>query len=218
MEKLQAIKGTYDILPEDAVLWQYIEENIREICDLYGFGEIRMPVFENTELFSRGVGDTTDVVQKEMYTFTDKGNRSITLRPEGTAGVVRSVLEHSLLAGALPLKLFYTITCYRNEKPQAGRYIEFRQCGVEAFGSSDNSIDAEIISLAVNFLKRMGLKGLKVRINSIGCPKCRDEYNRHLKEYLGERLSDLCPTCNTRFEVKFLNIALAFQHKLYSLL
>ena len=200
MEKLQAIKGTYDILPEDAVLWQYIEENIREICDLYGYGEIRMPVFENTELFSRGVGDTTDVVQKEMYTFTDKGNRSITLRPEGTAGVVRSVLEHSLLAGALPLKLFYTITCYRNEKPQAGRYREFRQFGVEAFGSSDNSIDAEIISLAVNFLKKMGLKGLKVRINSIGCPKCRAEYNRQLKEYLGERLSELCPTCNTRFE------------------
>lgn len=200
MEKLQAIKGTYDILPEDAVLWQYIEENIREICELYGYGEIRMPVFENTDLFSRGVGDTTDVVQKEMYTFTDKGNRSITLRPEGTAGVVRSVLEHSLLAGALPLKLFYTITCYRNEKPQAGRYREFRQFGVEAFGSSDNSLDAEIISLAVTFLKRMGLKGLKVKINSIGCPKCRAEYNNALKAYLKEHLSELCPTCNTRFE------------------
>ena len=200
MEKLQAIKGTYDILPGDAVLWQYIEENIRDICDLYGYGEIRMPVFENTELFARGVGDTTDVVQKEMYTFTDKGNRSITLRPEGTAGVVRSVLEHSLLAGALPLKLFYTITCYRNEKPQAGRYREFRQFGVEAFGSSDNALDAEIISLAVTFLKRMGLKGLKVKINSIGCPKCRAEYNNALKAYLGERLNDLCPTCNTRFE------------------
>ena len=200
MEKLQAIKGTYDILPEDAVLWQYIEENIREICELYGYGEIRMPVFENTDLFSRGVGDTTDVVQKEMYTFTDKGNRSITLRPEGTAGVVRSVLEHSLLAGALPLKLFYTITCYRNEKPQAGRYREFRQFGVEAFGSSDNSLDAEIISLAVTFLKRMGLKGLKVKINSIGCPKCRAEYNDSLRAYLKEHLSELCPTCNTRFE------------------
>ena len=200
MEKLKAIKGTYDILPEDALLWQYIEENIRDICNLYGYGEIRMPVFESTELFARGVGDTTDVVQKEMYTFTDKGNRSITLRPEGTAGVVRSVLEHSLLAGALPLKLFYTITCYRNEKPQAGRYREFRQFGVEAFGSSDNSLDAEIISLAVNFLSRMGLKGLKVKINSIGCPKCRAEYNNALKVYLGEHLSELCPTCNTRFE------------------
>ena len=200
MEKLKAIKGTYDILPEDALLWQYIEENIRDICNLYGYGEIRMPVFESTELFARGVGDTTDVVQKEMYTFTDKGNRSITLRPEGTAGVVRSVLEHSLLAGALPLKLFYTITCYRNEKPQAGRYREFRQFGVEAFGSSDNSLDAEIISLAVNFLSRMGLKGLKVKINSIGCPKCRAEYNNALKAYLGEHLSELCPTCNTRFE------------------
>ncbi len=200
MEKLQAIKGTYDILPEDAVLWQYIEKNIREICDLFGYGEIRMPVFENTSLFARGVGDTTDVVQKEMYTFTDKGNRSITLRPEGTSGVVRSVLEHSLLAGALPLKMYYNITCYRNEKPQAGRYREFRQFGIEAFGSSDNSLDAEVISLAVTFLKRMGLKGLKVKINSIGCPKCRAEYNNALREYLKEHLSELCPTCNTRFE------------------
>ena len=200
MEKLQAIKGTYDILPEDVVLWHYIEQNIREICDLYGYGEIRIPVFENTALFARGVGDTTDVVQKEMYTFTDKGNRSITLRPEGTSGVVRSVLEHSLLSGALPLKMYYNITCYRNEKPQAGRYREFRQFGVEAFGSSDNTLDAEIISLAVNFLKRMGLKGLKVNINSIGCPKCRAEYNKALKEYLGGKLSELCPTCNTRFE------------------
>lgn len=200
MEKLQAIKGTYDILPEDAVLWQYIEKNIREICDLFGYGEIRMPVFENTSLFARGVGDTTDVVQKEMYTFTDKGNRSITLRPEGTSGVVRSVLEHSLLAGALPLKMYYNITCYRNEKPQAGRYREFRQFGVEAFGSSDNSLDAEIISLAVTFLKRLGLKGLKVKINSIGCPKCRAEYNNALRAYLKEHLSKLCPTCNTRYE------------------
>ena len=200
MEKLQAIKGTYDILPEDALLWQYIEKNIREICDLYGYGEIRMPVFENTALFARGVGDTTDVVQKEMYTFTDKGNRSITLRPEGTSGVVRSVLEHSLLAGALPLKMYYNITCYRNEKPQAGRYREFRQFGIEAFGSSDNSLDAEVISLAVTFLKRMGLKGLKVKINSIGCPKCRAEYNNALRAYLKEHLPELCPTCNTRFE------------------
>ncbi|MFA7637049.1 MAG: histidine--tRNA ligase [Monoglobales bacterium] len=200
MEKLQAIKGTYDILPEDSVIWQYIEDNIRGICELYGYGEIRIPVFENTALFARGVGDTTDVVQKEMYTFTDKGNRSITLRPEGTSGVVRSVLEHSLLSGALPLKMYYNLTCYRNEKPQAGRYREFRQFGVEAFGSSDNSIDAEIISLAVTFLKRMGLKGLKVKINSIGCPSCRAEYNKALKAYLGEHLADLCPTCNTRFE------------------
>ena len=200
MEKLQAIKGTYDILPEDSVLWQYIEENIKDICSLFGYGEIRMPVFENTALFARGVGDTTDVVQKEMYTFTDKGNRSITLRPEGTSGVVRSVLEHSLLSGALPLKMFYNITCYRNEKPQAGRYREFRQFGVEAFGSSDNCLDAEIISLAVTFLDRMGLKGLKVKINSIGCPKCRAKYNEALKDYLREHLSELCPTCNTRFE------------------
>ncbi len=200
MEKIQAIKGTYDILPDDSAVWQYIEENIREICDLYGYGEIRVPVFENTALFARGVGETTDVVQKEMYTFTDKGNRSITLRPEGTAGVVRSVLEHSLLSGALPLKLYYNITCYRNEKPQAGRYREFRQFGVEVFGSSDNSIDAEVISLATEFLSRMGLKGLKVNINSIGCPNCRAEYNKALKKYLGDNLDKLCYTCKTRFE------------------
>ena len=200
MEKIQAIKGTYDILPEESVLWQYIEKNIREICDAYGYGEVRIPVFENTSLFARGVGDTTDVVQKEMYTFEDKGHRSLTLRPEGTSGVVRCVLEHSLLSGALPIKLYYNITCYRNEKPQAGRYREFRQFGVEAFGSSDNALDAEIISLAVAFLEKLGLKGLKVNINSIGCPVCRKKYNDALKAYLQPHLSDLCYTCNTRFE------------------
>ena len=200
MEKIQAIKGTYDILPEETVLWQYIEKNIREICDAYGYGEVRIPVFENTALFARGVGDTTDVVQKEMYTFEDKGHRSLTLRPEGTSGVVRCVLEHSLLSGALPIKMYYNITCYRNEKPQAGRYREFRQFGIEAFGSSDNALDAEVISLAVAFLEKLGLKGLKVNINSIGCPVCRKKYNDALKAYLQPHLDKLCYTCNTRFE------------------
>ena len=200
MEKIKALKGTYDILPEDSYKWDYIEKTAKEVCRDFGFDEIRIPVFEYTDLFARGVGDTTDVVQKEMYTFTDKGGRSITLRPEGTAGTVRSVLEHSLLAGALPIKLFYLITCYRNEKPQAGRYREFRQFGIEAFGSSNFRIDAEIISLAMEFFSRLGLKGLTLNINSIGCPECRAKYNKALKEFLAQKYDSLCPTCKTRFD------------------
>ena len=151
MEKIQSLKGTYDILPGESYEWQYIEEKVRQTCEKFGYQEIRIPVFERTELFQRGVGGTTDIVQKEMYTFTDSGKRSLSLRPEGTAGVVRSALEHSLLAGPLPLKVYYLITCYRNEKPQAGRFREFRQFGVEVLGSSEPVTDAEIISLAVNF-------------------------------------------------------------------
>ncbi len=200
MEKIQALKGTYDILPQDAAKWQYIEGIIRDICKNFGYEEIRIPVFEYTNLFQRGVGDTTDVVQKEMYTFEDKGGRSITLRPEGTAGVVRSVLEHNLLENALPVKLYYMISCYRNEKPQAGRYREFRQFGIEAFGSSDNSLDAEVISLVVTFLQRIGLKNFTVNINSIGCPVCRKKYNEELKQFLNEKLDRLCYTCKTRFD------------------
>ena len=206
MEKLQAIKGTYDILPGEAELWQYVEGVIREICKDAGFGEIRIPVFERTELFSRGVGDTTDVVQKEMYTFEDKGKRSLTLRPEGTAGVVRSVLEPSVLAVALPVKLYYLLTCYRNEKPQAGRFREFRQFGVEAFGSMDPALDAEIISLAVRLMSRLGLTGLKVNINSIGCPVCRKKYNGALRAFLEQNLDGLCGTCKTRYEKNPLRI------------
>ncbi len=200
MEKIQAIKGTYDILPEASAKWQYVEKVAAEVCKSFGYDEIRIPVFEYTGLFARGVGDTTDVVQKEMYTFEDKGGRSLTLRPEGTSGVVRSVLEHNLLEEALPVKLFYMLTCYRNEKPQAGRYREFRQFGIEAFGSSDNSLDAEIISLAVTFLKKVGLKNFTVNINSIGCPVCRKKYNEALKKFLAERLDNLCYTCKTRFD------------------
>jgi len=200
LEKIKALKGTYDILPGDVYKWHYIEDAIRKICADFGYREIRIPVFEYTDLFARGVGDTTDVVQKEMYTFTDKGNRSITLRPEGTAGVVRSSLEHGLLEGALPVKMYYLITCYRNEKPQAGRFREFRQFGIEAFGSADFAIDAEVIALAVRLLTRLGIKGLKVNINSIGCPNCRAKYNDALRKFLKENLSGLCETCKTRFE------------------
>ena len=217
MEKIQAIKGTYDILPEDSAKWQYIEKVAAETCRRFGYDEIRIPVFEYTNLFARGVGDTTDVVQKEMYTFEDKGGRSLTLRPEGTSGVVRSVLEHNLLENALPVKLFYMLTCYRNEKPQAGRYREFRQFGVEAFGSSDNSLDAEIIALAVTFLKTAGLSNFNVNINSIGCPVCRKRYNEALKAFLAERLDGLCHTCKTRFDKNPMRILDCKEEKCKSL-
>lgn len=204
MEKIRALKGTYDILPNESYKWQYLKKVIDETAAAFGFSEITVPVFEYTNVFARGVGDTTDVVQKEMYTFNDKGNRSITLRPEGTSGVVRSVLEHSMLAEALPVKLYYMLSCYRNEKPQAGRYREFRQFGVEAFGSEGPEIDAEIISLAVCFIEKLGLKNVTVNINSIGCPNCRKKYNDALKEFLHDK--PLCETCKTRFDKNPLRI------------
>lgn len=200
MEKIKAIKGTHDILPGEMFKWYHMEDTVRKICGNFGFEEIRIPVFEYTDLFARGVGDTTDVVQKEMYTFEDKGGRFMALRPEGTAGVVRSVLEHSLLTGVLPLKLFYLITCYRNENPQAGRYREFRQFGTEVFGSSDPKIDAEVISLAVSLIRAVGLRHYKVHLNSIGCPNCRNRYNETLKAFLRERRDGLCHTCQDRLE------------------
>ncbi len=197
---MKAIKGTHDILPEEMEQWYYMEDTVRQVCGRFGFEEIRIPVFEYTDLFARGVGDTTDVVQKEMYTFEDKGGRRMTLRPEGTAGVVRSVLEHSLLTGVLPLKLFYLITCYRNENPQAGRYREFRQFGTEVFGSQDPKIDAEVISLAISLLREVGLKRYQLHLNSIGCPVCRNRYNETLKIFLRERREALCHTCQDRLE------------------
>jgi len=200
METIKSIKGTHDILPSEAYKWRFVEDKVRQICADFGFKEIRVPVFEYTELFKRGVGDTTDVVQKEMYTFIDKGGRDMTLRPEGTAGVVRSLLEHSLDKGTLPVKLFYIMTCYRNENPQAGRYREFWQFGVETFGSASPLADVEIIAIAVEFLKRIGLTGLVVNINSIGCPVCRNEYNKRLIEFLGSRVNELCLTCKGRVE------------------
>ena len=206
MEKITALKGTHDILPDESYKWQYVEGKISEIARRYRYGEIRIPAFEYTELFARGVGDTTDVVQKEMYTFEDKGGRSLTLRPEGTAGVVRSFLEHGMFADALPKKLYYLITCYRNEKPQAGRFREFRQFGVEVFGATAPALDAEIISMAWTVLSELGLKNLQVNINSIGCPKCRKEYNDKLREYLRPHFDELCETCKTRFEKNPLRI------------
>lgn len=196
----KAIKGTKDVLPKDVHKNQYIEATALDIASKFGYKEIRTPVFEHTELFQRGVGDTTDVVQKEMYTFDDKGGRSITLRPEGTAGAVRSYLENGLCNEALPQKVCYLISCYRYEKPQAGRLREFHQFGVECFGSASPLADAEIIALAKSLFDTLGLKDLSLEINSIGCPTCRAEYHKALKEYFSSRKDELCNTCKSRLD------------------
>lgn len=195
-----APRGTGDVLPADSKKWQYVERKLLEIAELYGFRESRVPVFEHTELFTRSVGDTTDVVQKEMYTFTDKGDRSITLRPEGTAGTVRSVLEHGLLNEALPVKVSYVLSCYRYEKPQAGRLREFHQFGVECFGAADPTADAEVISLADDVLQTLGVRNMHLEINSIGCPTCRAKYQQALRDYFAAHSQELCGTCVGRLE------------------
>lgn len=202
----RAPRGTNDIMPSDSVKWRYIEDTIARISKNYGFHEIRTPVFEHTELFERGVGDTTDVVQKEMYTFSDKGGRSITLRPEGTAGAARAFLERNLYAGPLPAKLYYNISCYRYEKPQAGRLREFHQFGAECYGAESPAADAELIMLAESVLKALGIPGLKLNINSIGCPVCRANYNNALREYFSRCYDELCDTCKSRFEKNPLRI------------
>ena len=197
----QAPKGTQDLLPQASYRWQRIEQSMRDICALAGYREIRTPVFEHTELFQRGVGDTTDVVQKEMYTFFDKGNRSVTLKPEGTAGAVRAFIEAHLYAEALPCKLYYVACpCFRYEKPQAGRLRQFHQNGIEVFGAKDASVDAEIIALALKLLRENGIDGLRLTINSIGCPTCRAAYLEKLRAYLAPKLDTLCKTCQERFE------------------
>lgn len=196
----KAVKGTKDVLPGEIYKTQYIESTALDVAERFGFKEIRTPVFEHTELFQRGVGDTTDVVQKEMYTFDDKGGRSITLRPEGTAGAARSFLENGLCNETLPQKVCYLTSCYRYEKPQAGRLREFHQFGVECFGAQSPLADAEIISLANTFFKELGVKDLTLEINSIGCPTCRAEYHKALKTYFEGRKDELCDTCKDRME------------------
>ncbi|MBQ4333226.1 MAG: histidine--tRNA ligase [Clostridia bacterium] len=196
----QAPRGTQDVLPENSYKWQYVEQTALSIARDFGFHEIRTPVFEHTNLFQRSVGETTDVVQKEMYTFEDKGGRSITLRPEGTAGAARAVLEHGLLAGALPVKVSYVTSCYRYEKSQKGRYREFHQFGVECFGASAPQADAETISLAMMILGGLGLSNVALHINSIGCPSCRARYHEALHTYFEARKADLCGTCLSRLE------------------
>ncbi len=195
-----SVKGTADVLPSDSYKWQFVEKKMLETAGLFGFQEIRVPVFEYTEVFTKNVGETTDVVQKEMYTFVDKGDRSITLRPEFTAGVVRSVIEHGLINGALPVKACYVGGCYRYEKPQAGRMREFHQFGAEMFGAADPSADAEMILLANSVLTNLGIKNLSLEINSIGCPECRAKYHAALKEYFSSKASELCETCRERLD------------------
>ena len=203
----QAPKGTRDVTPGESYRWQYVEELIRRTTARYGFKEIRTPVIEHTELFLRSVGDTTDVVQKEMYTFNDKGGRSITLKPEGTAGTVRMFVEHGLFAEAMPLKVYY-LNCpvFRYERPQAGRLREHHQFGVECFGAPEPSADAEVISMAWDIFTAMGARDLTVKLNSIGCPKCRDRYQAALKAYLSEHREELCEDCQVRLEKNPLRV------------
>lgn len=196
----KSIKGTQDTLPSESYKIQFVEQSVLEIAKNYGYKEIRVPVFEHTELFQRGVGDTTDVVQKEMYTFEDKGGRSITLRPEGTAGVVRSYIEHGLFNEAQPQKVCYLISCYRYEKPQAGRLREFHQFGCECFGTASPAADAELISLVNDIFAFLDVKNLKIQINSIGCPECRKNYHKALQEYFESKKDELCGTCLGRLE------------------
>ena len=197
----QAPRGTRDVLPTDSWRWQYVEARMREAAAEAGYREVRTPVFEHTELFLRGVGDTTDIVQKEMYTFKDKGDRSITLKPEGTAGAARCFLESGLYADALPCKMYYlNAPIFRYEAPQSGRLREHHQFGLECFGAQGATADAELILLAYHLLEKLGVRNLSVNINSIGCPNCRPKYHAMLKEYVGQRVHCMCEDCQNRFE------------------
>ncbi|MFZ5652669.1 MAG: histidine--tRNA ligase [Bacillota bacterium] len=199
-------RGTADILPEDAGRWRYVEDMFRKICREYNFYEIRTPIFEHTELFVRGVGDTTDIVEKEMYTFTDRGDRSISLRPEGTAPAVRAYLENSLYSGPQPVKLYYMGPMFRYDKPQAGRYRQFHQLGVEVLGTPSPAVDAELIAMIMDFYGRLGLKDLELHINSVGCPRCRSVLRQELLDFFRPRLEKLCKNCRGRYERNPLRI------------
>ena len=194
-----APKGTKDILPDQVYKWHYVEKKFADICRRYGFKEVRTPAFEHTELFTRGIGDTTDVVQKEMYTFNDHGNRSITLKPEGTSPAVRAFIEHKQYAEVQPTKYYYITPCYRYEKPQSGRQREFHQFGIETFGTPNMIADAEIISLANDFLNSCGITDIQLRINSVGCPECRKKHREALKDFLKPKYDELCSTCQDRY-------------------
>ena len=199
-------KGTKDVLPSEAYKWHFVENTARKVAALDNLKEIRTPVFEHTELFLRGVGDTTDIVNKEMYTFNDKGGRSITLKPEGTAGAVRAFIENGLASGVLPLKMYYITPVFRYERPQAGRLREHHQFGIEIFGGKGAETDAEVILLARDYIAALGVEGVELNLNSIGCKHCRPAYNAALKEYLKPHLPDMCPTCRDRYEKNPLRI------------
>ncbi len=203
---IQLVKGTKDLYGSEVIQWQKLENDIRNICAAFGIGEIRTPMFEFTELFARGVGETTDIVQKEMYTFTDDGNRSLTLRPEGTAGTVRAYIEHGMHNQPQPTKLYYISPTFRCENTQAGRQRQFHQFGIEVFGSYSAAQDAEVISVATTLLEKLGVKNVELRINSLGCPQCRKQYNKMLREFIGSHLEKLCPTCKERYEKNPLRV------------
>ena len=194
------IKGTADVLPADSYKWQFVEDIMRGQAQSYGFKEIRTPVFEHTELFSRSVGDTTDVVQKEMYTFTTKGGESVTLRPEGTAGAARAMLEHGIYNDGYPIKAYYLTSCYRYENPQKGRQREFHQFGMEVYGAASYFADAEVICAANSIFERLGVKNLRLELNSIGCKNCRPNYHKALKDYFASHEGELCDTCRSRLD------------------
>ncbi len=206
MLQFKAPKGTTDILPDVARRWQYLERKAAELFSLYGYEPIITPVFEHTEIFQRSIGMSTDIVQKEMYTFMDKGGRSLTLRPEGTAPVIRAYVEHNMNLLPQPVKLYYTGPMFRYERPQAGRYRQFWQLGIEAIGSDDPAIDAETILLMINYFKSVGLKELTLYINSMGCDKDRPAYIRLLKDYAGENREKLCKDCRKRIDLNPLRL------------
>lgn len=199
-------KGTKDVLPSESYRWRFLEEQAYACASLYNLSEIRTPVFEHTELFARGVGDTTDIVTKEMYTFDDKAGRSMTLKPEGTAGAARAFIQHGLFNTPLPVKMFYFTPVFRYENPQDGRLREHHQFGVELFGEGDAGIDAECIDIAVTYLSRIGISGLKLYINSVGCPECRKVYNGALTAFIASRIEKMCPTCRERLSKNPLRI------------
>ena len=201
-----APRGTKDILPDSVGDWNYVEGETRELCRRFGYSEIRTPIFEHTELFQRGIGEGTDVVDKEMYTFTDRGDRSITLRPENTASAVRAYLQNKLYAESNLVKLFYIGSMFRYDRPQAGRMREFHQFGVEALGEANPAVDAEVILLAMSLLEGLGLKDLELSINSVGCPKCRSKYRTMLQDFFRDKLDDLCEDCRSRFDRSPLRI------------
>ncbi|MBP6963412.1 MAG: histidine--tRNA ligase [Armatimonadetes bacterium] len=201
-----APRGTADVLPRESPKWQYVESKFRDVCLLYGYNELRTPTFEETELFARSIGQHTDIVSKEMYTFLDRGERSMTLRPEGTAPIVRAYLQHSLF-GEMPVtKVHYVASIFRYERPQAGRFREHHQVGVEALGSQDPAIDAEVISLLMQYLTSLGLQGLELKINSVGCPECRPGYREALRKAVEPYLAELCGNCQTRYDANPLRM------------
>lgn len=202
----KAPKGTKDVMPSQVYKWHYLEQAFADICAKYGFKEIRTPIFEHTELFARGVGDTTDIVQKEMYTFQDYAKRSITLKPEGTSSVARSFVEHKAYADVQPAKYYYITPCFRYEKPQSGRLREFHQFGIEVFGTNNMIADAEVICLANDFLHGLGIKNVELQINSVGCPECRKAHRQALREFLKPKYEQLCDTCKDRYDRNPLRI------------